>query len=168
MDEPARIVVQLAHVLSGVLWIGGGYYTMLVQLPAVESLPLPARGPALAAIGPRQVRYILRVAELTLATGVLQILVGGRGGELQTPFGTRWSTAIVIGIVAALVGYGLLRGALKPAITKLLAAAPAAMKGDETAAAQVPKLRNRIRTVGRLQMALGALILAAMITARFS
>src|ERR1700738_3947414 len=75
MEDLGRIVVQLAHVVSGVLWIGGGFYTVLVQLPALAVMPMPARGPALAAIGPRQVRYILRVAELTLATGVLQIFV---------------------------------------------------------------------------------------------
>jgi len=62
MEELARIVVQWAHVLGGVLWIGGGFYTILVQLPALAAMPMPARGPALAALGPRQVRYVMRVA----------------------------------------------------------------------------------------------------------
>src|SRR5256885_16494885 len=96
MEDLGRIVVQWAHVLSGVLWIGGGFYTNLVQLPALAAMPMPARGPALAAIGPRQVRYVLRVAEVTLATGILQIFVNPHGRELLT-FSTRWSVAIVAG-----------------------------------------------------------------------
>lgn len=167
MDDLGRIAVQLAHVLSGVLWIGGGYYTIVVQLPALAAMPMPARGPALASIGPRQVRYILRVAELTLATGLLQLVVSPRNREVFS-FGSRWSIAILVGALLALVAYGLLRGALKPAITRLLLAAPVAAGGDAAAATQVGVLRERIRRIGYAQMTLGALILAAMVTARFS
>jgi uncharacterized membrane protein len=167
MEDLGRIVVQLAHVLSGVLWVGGGFYTILVQLPALAVMPLPARGPALAAIGPRQVRYLLRVAELTIATGILQIFVNPHGRELAT-LSTRWSVAIVAGALLAFIAYGLLRGALKTAIERLLAVAPVAAGGDEAAARQVGLMRARIQRLGYIQLALGVAILAAMVTARFS
>ena len=167
MEELGRIVVQLAHVLSGVLWIGGGFYTILVQLPALAEMPMPARGPALAAIAPRQVRYVLRVAEVTIATGILQLFVNPHNRELLT-FTTRWSIAIVAGALMAFVAYGLLRGPLKAAIERLLATAPVAAGGDEAAGRQVVALRQRIQRIGYGQMALGALILLAMVTARFS
>ena len=167
MEDLGRIVVQLAHVLSGVLWIGGGFYTILVQLPALAVMPMPARGPALAALGPRQMRYALRVAELTIATGVLQIFVSPHSREL-TALSSRWAIAIVAGALLAFVAYGLLRGALKPAIERLLAVAPIAAGGDAAAAAQVGAMRERIRRIGLAQLALGTLTLAAMVTARFS
>ena len=167
MEDLGRIVVQWAHILSGVLWIGGGFYTILVQLPALAAMPMPARGPALAALGPRQLRYVLLVAELTLATGIVQIFVGPHGREL-TALSSRWSLAIVAGAIMALVAYGILRGALKPAIERLVLIAPLAAGGDAVAAAQVGAMRERIRRLGWSQMALGALILAAMVTARFS
>ena len=167
MEDLGRIIVQWAHVLSGVLWVGGGFYTILVQLPALAAMPMPARGPALAALGPRQVRYILRVAEVTLATGILQIFVNPHSRELLT-FATRWSIAIVAGALMAFVAYGVLRGPLKSAITGLLAAAPIAATGDQAAGTQVVALRERIQRLGYAQLALGALILAAMVTARFS
>lgn len=167
MEDLGRIVIQLAHVLSGVLWIGGGFYTILVQLPALAVMPVPARGPALAALGPRQVRYILRVAEFTIATGILQIFVNPHNREL-TALSSRWAIAIVSGALLAFIAYGLLRGALKPAIERLLAVAPSAAGGDAAAAAQVGVIRERIRRIGYAQMALGTLILAAMVTARFS
>lgn len=159
--------MQWAHVLSGVLWIGGGFYTILVQLPALAAMPMPSRGPALAALGPRQVRYILRVAEVTIATGILQIFVNPHNRELAS-LSTRWALAIAAGAIMAFVAYGLIRGAVKPAIERLLAAAPAAAGGDAAAAAQVGVLRQRIQRLGYAQLTLGTLILGAMVLARFS
>jgi uncharacterized membrane protein len=167
MEDLGRIIVQWAHVLAGVLWVGGGFYTILVQLPALAAMPMPARGPALAAIGPRQVRYVMRVAEVTIATGILQLFVNPHNRELLT-FSTRWSIAIVLGALMAFVAYGLLRGPLRSTIERLLATAPIAATGDETATKQVPLLRRRIQRIGYAQLVLGALILLAMVTARFS
>lgn len=166
MEDLGRIAVQWAHVLSGVLWVGGGFYTIVVQLPALAAMPMPARGPALAAIGPRQVRYILRVAELTLATGVLQVFINPH--RLLSDLGTRWSIVIIVGALMAFVAYGLLRGPLRSAIERLLATAPVAAGGDEAAGTQMVALRERIRRLGYAQMILGVLILGAMVTARFS
>jgi uncharacterized membrane protein len=167
VEDLGRIIVQWAHVLSGVLWIGGGFYTILVQLPALAEMPMPARGPALAAIAPRQVRYVLRVAEVTLATGILQLFVNPHNRELFT-LSTRWSIAIVAGALMAFIAYGLIRGPLKRTIERLLATAPIAAGGDAAAGKQVAVLRERIQRLGYVQMALGALILVAMVTARFS
>ena len=167
MDDLGRIIVQWAHVLSGVLWIGGGFYTLLVQLPALAAMPMPARGPALAAIAPRQVRYLMRVAEVTIATGILQIFVNPHNRELLA-LSSRWAVAIIAGAVMALVAYGILRGAATPAIERLLAIAPTAGGGDAAAAAEVGRVGKRIQQLGYAQLTLGALILVAMVTARFS
>jgi hypothetical protein len=168
VDDLLRILVQWLHVLSGVLWVGGGFYTVLVQLPALAAMPLLARGPALVSFGPRQVRYILRVGELTIATGIANLLLSGRARQLEEPFGSRWAMVMVVGIVLALVLYGLGRGMTKPLAERLLSIAPQAASGDPTAAAQVPILRERIRRLGLIQIAIGAVILLAMVTARFS
>jgi uncharacterized membrane protein len=166
VDDLGRIIVQWAHVFSGVLWVGGGFYTLLVQLPALAAMPMPARGPALAAIAPRQVRYIMRVAEVTIATGILQIFVNPHSRELLA-LSSRWAVAIIAGAVMALIAYGILRGAAKPAIERLLAVAPTA-GSDAAAAAEVGRIGKRIQRLGYAQLTLGALILVAMVTARFS
>jgi len=167
VEDLGRIVEQWAHVLSGVLWVGGGFYTTLVQLPALAAMPMPARGQAIAAIAPRQMRYIIRVAEVTIATGILQLFVNPHNRELLT-FATRWSIEIVAGALMAVIGFGLLRGPLNSAVDRLLATAPIAATGDETAGTQVVALRQRIQRLGYAQLTLGALVLAAMVTARFS
>lgn len=168
MDDLIRIVVQWLHVLSGVLWVGGGFYTVLVQLPALAAMPMIAHGPALMELGPRQVRYILRVAELTLATGVANLLLSGRARQLEEPFGSRWALVMVVGIVLTFVLYGLTRGMTKPLVERFLSVAPQAAAGDEAAAAQVPVLRERIRRLGLIQVAIGTVILLVMVMARFS
>jgi uncharacterized membrane protein len=168
VDDLLRIGVQWLHVLSGVLWVGGGFYTVLVQLPALADMPAAARGGALVALAPRQVRYILRVAELTIATGVANVIVSGRARQLEEPLGSRWAVVMIAGIVLAFVLYGLARGMTKPLVERLVAVAPQAAAGDQAAAAQVPVLRERIQRLGVIQIAIGAVIILAMVAARFS
>jgi hypothetical protein len=108
MDAVFRIGVQWVHVTAGVLWIGGGFYTILVQLPALLAAAPAARGPVIASLVPRQFRYVFRVAELTIATGLLNLFVSGRAQEL-TRRDTRWSWAILAGIVLAVGIYAATR-----------------------------------------------------------
>jgi uncharacterized membrane protein len=88
--------VQWLHVTAGVLWIGGGFYTILVQLPVLLATPAAVRGAIMPNLVPRQFRYICRVAEFTILTGLLNLLVSGRAQEL-TRLDTRWSWAILAG-----------------------------------------------------------------------
>src|ERR1700687_6275560 len=91
MDDPFRIPAQFLHVFAGVLWIGGGFYTLFVQLPGLLAAPPAARGPVMAQLAPRQIFYLLRVAGPPLATGVLNLFASGRAQQLQDPLGSRWS-----------------------------------------------------------------------------
>lgn len=168
MDQLIRIAIQWLHVTAGVLWIGGGFYTVFVQLPALAAMPMPARGPAMAALAPRQLRYILRVAELTLLTGVLQIFASGRAAQLTAPLDSRWGLAILAGLLLAVALYGIVRGGTKPLVERMLALGPKAAAGDADAAAMVPRLRERLQRLGYVQLVVGLVILVAMVIARFS
>jgi uncharacterized membrane protein len=167
MPDFLRILVQWLHVTSGVLWIGGGFYTVLVQLPGLMASPPQARGPVLANIVPRQFRYVFRVAEITIATGILNIFATGRGQEL-TRLDTRWSWAILLGALLAIGIYVATRARLVAWAGRLLALGPKAAGGDTAAAAEMGALGLRIRRFGYGQIAVGLLILLAMVTARFS
>ncbi|TME29082.1 MAG: hypothetical protein E6I64_01500 [Chloroflexi bacterium] len=167
MDAVFRIGVQWLHVLSGVLWIGGGFYTIVVQLPALMATPAPARGAVMPALVPRQFRYIFRVAELTIATGLLNLFASGRGQEL-TRLDTRWSWAILIGIVLAIGIYAATRATIGRWAFQLLTVGPRAAGGDAAAAAEMGALGERIRRFGYFQLVVGAAIILAMVTARFS
>ncbi len=168
MDELFRLTTQFLHVLAGVLWIGGGFYTLFVQLPALLAAPGPARGPVMAQLAPRQIFYILRVAELTLATGVLNLFASGRAQQLSEPLGSRSAVVMLLGILLAVGLYALARATLVPWTQRMLTLGPKAAAGDAAAAAEAGQIIERIRTVGRIQIVLGSLIILAMVTARLS
>ena len=167
MDAVFRIGVQWLHVTAGVLWIGGGFYTVLVQLPALLASPPAARGAVMPNIVPRQLTYIFRVAEFTILTGLLNLFASGRAQELSR-LDTRWSWAILTGIVLAVGVYAMTRATIARWAYRLVDLGPRAASGDAEAAAQMPLLAARIRRFGYIQITIGALILLAMVTARFS
>jgi uncharacterized membrane protein len=167
MDAVFRIGVQWLHITAGVLWIGGGFYTILVQLPALLASPPAARGAIMPNLVPRQFTYIFRVAELTILTGVLNLFASGRAQEL-TRLDTRWSWAILAGIILAVGVYALTRATIARWAYRLVEIGPLAASGDAGAAAQMPLLGARIRRFGYIQLTIGALIILAMVTARFS
>jgi len=168
LDQVIRIGVQWLHVTAGVLWIGGGFYTIFVQLPALAAMPQAARGPAMAALAPRQIRYLIRVAEATIGLGLINLFVSGRAQQLTEPLGSRWAIVIILGIVLALALYGIVRGAVKPLVDRLLAAGARAASGDQGAAAEMGALLPRIKRLGYIQLAIGVAIILAMVAARFS
>jgi uncharacterized membrane protein len=163
-----RITTQFLHVLSAILWIGGGFYTLLVQLPALLAAPPPARGPVMAQLAPRQISYILRVAELTIVTGFLNLFASGRAQQLAEPFGSRWAAVILLGTLLAIGLYVLVRVTVVPWTQRMLALGPNAAGGDAAAASEAAALVARIRTVGRIQIGIGVVIVLAMVTARLS
>ena len=167
MEVLLRIAVQWAHVLAGILWIGGGFYAVVVQLPAVLAMPPAARGPAMAQLVPRQLRYILRVAEVTIVFGIVNLFVSGRGQQLLS-FDSRWSWAIAIGALLAIGLYVLVRARVVPWTNRLLELGSKAAGGDSAAAAEQPVLMGRVRRLAYVQLAIGVLIVLAMVTARFS
>ncbi len=167
MDAVFRIGVQWLHVTAGVLWIGGGFYTILVQLPALLASPPAARGAVMPNLVPRQLNYTFRVAEFTILTGLLNLFASGRAQEL-TRLDTRWSWAILAGIILAVGIYAASRATVARWATRLIEIGPIAAGGDAAAAAQMPLLVARIRNFGYFQLIVGALILLAMVTARFS
>jgi len=168
MDEIFRYVVQFLHVFSGILWIGGGLYTLFVQTPALLAAPPQARGAVMGQIIPRQVNYLLRLGEITIALGVLNIFASGKGRLLQEALGSRWSLAIIVGGLLAVVLLGIGHAVLKPSALRLLELGPRAAGGDAGAGAEVGTIIARLKRVGYAQVALGLVITATMVLARFS
>jgi uncharacterized membrane protein len=168
VDALLRLLIQYAHVLAAVLWVGGGFYTLLVQLPALMRAAPAARGAVMAELAPRQVAYLLRVAEVTIATGVLNALISGRLGDIGELARSRWGGVIFLGAVLAVGLYLLMQLVLRPTVHRLLATGRLAMEGDATAGAELPAIVARLRSLGYAQLGVGALIVLLMVIARFS
>lgn len=166
MPDLLRWLVQFLHVFAAVLWIGGGFYTLLVQLPALLASPPEARGAVLAQIGPRQISYLLRVAELTIVTGILNAFLTGRLADVGLTLQTLWGWFIGLGAVLTIGLYVSLQVVVKPMLFRMLALGRQAREGDASAAAQVPALVARFRSLGYAQLAVGGVIILLMVTAR--
>lgn len=166
MPDLLRWIVQFLHVFAAILWIGGGFYTLLVQLPGLLAAPPEARGPVMAQIGPRQVNYLLRVAELTIITGVLNAFLTGRLADVGLAAQTLWGWSMGLGAVLAIGLYVFLQTVIKPLLFRMLALGRQAREGDAAAAAQVPALVERFRRLGYAQLAVGGFIILLMVTAR--
>ncbi|MSQ37099.1 MAG: hypothetical protein EXR61_02145 [Chloroflexi bacterium] len=167
MEDVIRVIVQYLHVTAGILWIGGAFYTIFVQTPAIMAAPPQARGPVIAQLAPRQIFYILRLGEATIITGVLRIMVSGRAREIEN-LASRWTLSIVIGAVLTVILLGLGHGIVKPALKRMLTLGPSATQGDAGAAAEAGAIARRLKTLGYVQLALGFAIIFGMVTARFS
>jgi uncharacterized membrane protein len=168
MDDFIRILAQYLHVLTGVLWIGGGLYTLFVQTPALLATAPGARGPALGQIIPRQVNYLLRLGEVTILTGFINLFASGKARLLENVFSSRWGIAIVLGAAMAIALLIIGHAILKPSAMRLLEVGPRAASGDPQAGAEVATIMARLRSVGQAQIALGGLIILAMVIARYS
>jgi uncharacterized membrane protein len=168
VDAFLRLLIQYAHVFAAVLWIGGGFYTLLVQLPALMRVAPAARGAVMGEIAPRQVAYLLRAAEITIVTGFLNVLISGRLGDLGELARSRWGGVIFLGAVLAVALYVLIQMAVRPAMNRLLAVGRRAIEGDAAAGAEASATVERLRRLGLVQLAAGALILFLMVVARFS
>jgi uncharacterized membrane protein len=168
MDDLLRITTQFLHVFSGVLWLGGGLYAIFVQLPAVLASPPTSRGPVMAQLAPRQIRYTLRVAEVTIVTGFLNLWSTGRAQQFLDPLGQRWTIVLGLGILLAIGLYALVRVTVVPWTLRMLALGPKAASGDTAAAAEVGAIVQRVKNIGRVQVVMGVLIILAMVAARLS
>ncbi len=149
------------------MFLGGGFYTILVQGPALAAIPAPARGPAMGQIGPRQVFYLLRLMEFTILTGFLRIIVSGRGQEMSS-LSSRWAISITVGLVLSLVLLYIGHGILKPGLKRMLTLGPKAAQGDQAAAQEAGALVARFTGIGYAQLAIGAVIVGSMVLARLS
>jgi hypothetical protein len=122
----------------------------------------------LAQLAPRQVFYILRVAELTLVTGFLNLFASGRAQQLQDPLGSRWSIVLGLGILLTFGLYILIRRTVVPWTERMLTLGAKAAAGDAAAGTEAGQIVKRLQMIGRVQLGIGALIILAMVTARLS
>ena len=168
MDELIRITAQYVHVLTGVLWIGGGLYTLFVQTPALLATPPQNRGPVMGQLVPRQLDYLLRLGEITILTGFINFIASGKARLLENILASRWAIAILLGAAMAVALLVIAHAILKPAAMRLLELGPKAAQGDPAAQMEIPAIMERLRQIGQVQIVLGGLIILAMVIARFS
>jgi uncharacterized membrane protein len=145
-------LLLLAHLLGAVAWLGGMFFAHVCLRPAAaQVLQPPQRLQLMAAALTR----FLRVAGVS----VLLVLGSGLAMVLRAPLSAAppgWHVMTVIGVVMAVI-YAFVHARLLPELVARCAAL------DWPAAAQA---LNRIRRLVALNLVLGAIVLAAAVSAR--
>lgn len=157
------IVVQWLHVFCGIFWFGSRLVVTFILLPTMRRVPQAKQHAFLGEL----IRHFVRVEPaLGVATIALGFLRGTLFGEvislqiaLGTTYGLTWTTALVIGVMIAILG-GLVGGSFMR-----LQAIP--VKDDGSSQAKFAKRLGTTEGYSRLSLALFLLIFTCMILMRF-
>ena len=92
-------VVQWAHVLAGLLWVGGAAFLDLVVMPSTARLQPPQRRALSQCLGTRAGRFFAAAGAATLLLGIARGTVVGPMqslAALSTAYGRTWLAALVL------------------------------------------------------------------------
>ncbi|MCB9690919.1 MAG: hypothetical protein H6736_03805 [Alphaproteobacteria bacterium] len=102
------LVLQLAHVLTGVIWAGGQVVTSVAVLPALLGLPAPRAREVLDALGSRLGPVMGLTGTTAMLLGIVRGAVYGpiRSFDvlLSTPYGQTFGLALVLSVLGAIHG----------------------------------------------------------------
>ncbi len=165
-----NMVIMFLHIGGGVIWIGGLIYLRFIVLPTLAAAAPAVRGPVMMELGPKTVRLFLRIAEVTLVTGVITIFLMGRTSRMSDFYGTAWGLAIGIGMVASVAIYVIGQAVTAPVTRQVAATLRAISTGQAApdAGAGWPGLAARQLQASNVQVALAVLVLVCMAVARFA
>ena len=165
-----QILVLYIHIGAGIMWIGGLVYLRFILVPALTRAAPEVRGPLMVDIGPRTVRFIPRVAEITIAAGIVNLFLAGRVTRMSHFFTTQWGFAIFVGLVVALIIYVLGQAVTRPTTLRIveILRAVAAGRAPADTPALLEALAARQRNMLSIQFALAAAVVLMMTVARFS
>lgn len=168
--EHAKGLLLFLHIVAAVMWVGGLAYVRFVLLPGLGRQQPGVRGPMVADIGPRTVRYLLRLGEATIFFGIVMVLVIGRVVEPSILWSTGWGLSISLGFIAAVAIYAIGMAVTKPVTTAIAATVQAVQAGNPpaNAPALLEALAARQRKALTVQVVLGVVAVLTMSVARFS
>jgi len=165
-----NIAVMFLHIGAGIIWVGTLIYLRVLLLPVLNAAPPTVRGPVVMELGPKQVRVLLRLAELTIVTGFANIFLMGRIQKMSDFYTTAWGWSIGLGMAGAIVIYVIGQAVTAPVthrIAAVLRSISSGQAGPEAAAA-IPSLAAKQLKALNVQVVLGVLVVLTMAVARFS
>lgn len=162
------ILVMFIHIGAATAWIGGLAYLRLIVLPTLLQAAPPVRGPIVADLGPRTVRFLLRSGEITIVAGIGNFFL--MNGMEHAKGSHLWATSIGLGLVGAVAIYVIGQAVTRPTTLRISASIKEMMadQGGPDAAAELEALGAKQRKMLNMQLAIGTLVLLLMAAARFT
>jgi uncharacterized membrane protein len=167
------IVFRIVHILAGAIWFGSLTVLVFFIQPSGASLG-PSAGPFIQELLARRrlPNFVLSMGGVTVVAGLFLYWKDWHDkGSFADWIGTNFGLAITVGAVAAIVALAIGGSVVKPTLARALAlgAELAAADGPPQAdrAAELRALQMRVRTFTRIVLALLAVAILAMATARY-
>jgi uncharacterized membrane protein len=164
------LVLRLAHVVFGALWVGMMVFTVFFLGPAVAEAG-PEGGKLMAALQRRRIMVIMPVVALiTLVSGLWMFgrLAGGNPAALmRSPMGQALAWGGAAAIVAFVLGIVVMRPAMMRATKLAESLATASPEERATRTAEIQRIRARGTVMGQVVAILLLIALAAMAVARY-
>jgi uncharacterized membrane protein len=158
-----QIVLRLAHVSFGALWVGMMAFQVFFLAPALAEVG-PEGGKLMAAMVKRKIPvYIPIFALIALISGfwLYARMSGGNAGALmRTPMGMAFGLGGVVALLAFVLGIVVMR----PAMMRSMQLAESR---DPAAQAEIQRLRARATMMGKVVTVLLLFTLTAMAVARY-
>lgn len=169
--EPLTVLLRLVHIVAGAVWVGMAVFVGFFLGPTMQEVG-PDGGKVMLALQRRGLMTLLPVLALgTLLSGLWlywRASLGFQPAYLASPTGVTFA----LGGLAALLGYGLGIGVMRPATLRAAALArglegSAGGADHQATLAEIGRLRGRAGRAGRAVAALLLLATAAMAVARY-
>ena len=164
------LILRIAHIACGVLWVGSAIFYIFLLIPAVRSAE--AAGQKLMQnLGPRMGSFMGVITTITIVSGALLYARYVTGGAILIWLKTGAGAAFTVGAVAALVSYVIgttVFGKTQAKIGALGAAMGSAggpPKPEQIA--EMNRLQGFLMNAYRIDIALLVVALVAMAVARY-
>lgn len=171
MSPMLLLLLRLAHVVGGALWVGMAVFTTVFLVPAIEEVG-PDGGKVMAALQRRGIMTVLPV--LALVTLVSGFWLYWRASAGQAAAFARSGPGIAFGVggAASLLAYGIgitvLRPSMMRAASLMAGMSPGTTEAERAARMdEARRLRARGAAAGRLVAGLLLLALMTMAVARY-
>ncbi len=162
------LVLRLMHIISGVLWVGGGILFITLLVPAFRAAG-PASGAVMQNFGPRFGKYMGVITTLTVLSGALlysRFFIGQGARWIWT---TGAGIGFTIGAIAGITSYIIGSVVLGPTQEKIgkLSAELAAGQPNAALAAKIQSLQAYLMKAYKFDMVVLGIAVSAMAVARY-
>ena len=160
------IFLRIVHIGSGMVWVGGVFYVVFVELPQIRRFSASAVGESLAGLKAGD-RVMGPASVLTIASGIT-IALRLKWGVLDTWFVSGWGYAILVAFAATLLYFVIALAQARRYMVRLDQLA-AAVAGRVPSAQEEAEIREGYAAMSRHWIPLIFLVIAvgAMAAARW-
>ena len=160
-------VLGYGHVLSAIMWLGGGLLTGFVIGPSLRSMSPPASLEFNAKVLPKIVGFVRMAGVSTYAFGVHLLsffLDGDLSWLMNSTQGFFISTGVLLALVAGIVGFGY----VIPAFNRVSKLSSEALQAGKPPAPEMMSYGKRARTGSLATVFLLLVVLAMMVISGFA